>query len=387
MNCKNEIKLSSEITKDVYTDYIQEHFDLQVEDVMSEKIPFNFDIKELSDWNIGLICGGSGSGKTTILKKLGNIVEPTFDESKSLISNFSSLPPSEAVSLLCSVGLCSVPTWLKPFHVLSNGEMYRARLAKSVYDAKEGEIILVDEFTSVVDRDVAKTMSFAVQKLIRKKNLRIVFASCHYDIIEWLMPNWIYDLNKGGVLEKYDSARRPTIELQMYRTETDTWEMFKKHHYMTEELNKSAACYVFTWNDKVVAFVGVLPQPSGYYEKGVRGTRTVVLPSFQGIGIGSKVTEFVASIYKADGYRYFTKTVNPKLGEYRSRSENWLATAKNGRPIRKSNSKLNKKQKLRASYCHEYVGKPLRGCQDVIQNIKYMRETKNGYKQLCLFDF
>ena len=247
-------------------------------------------------------------------------------------------------------------------------------------------MILVDEYTSVVDRNVAKSMSNALQKYIRKEKKQIILATCHYDILEWLRPDWIYDLNKGGALEKGDCLRqRPQISLSVYRSTYDTWNIFKKHHYMTEEMNKSASCFVFSWGKQLVAFVGVLPQPSGYFDKAVRGTRTVVLPDFQGLGIGSRITDFIASIYKQAGYRYFTKTVNPKLGEYRNHSEKWKTTSKNGRIIRPSVSKLNKKQKLRASYCHEYVGEGLCGYEDLMKPIEQMRYDKSMEGQLTLF--
>ena len=381
-----EIVLKSNVNRDEYTDYIQDHFDLSVGDVAEVHIPNNLNLSRLGDWNIGVICGASGSGKSTILHSLGEIKEVEFDNNKPLISNFSPMTPQEASQILCAMGLASVPTWIRPYSSLSNGEKYRAEVAKRISSEIGEGIILVDEYTSVVDRNVAKSMSNALQKYIRKEKKQIILATCHYDILEWLQPDWIYDLNKGGALEKGDRLRqRPQISLQVYRTTYDTWNIFKKHHYMTEEMNKSASCFVFLWGKQLVAFVGVLPQPSGYFEKAVRGTRTVVLPDFQGLGIGSSITDFIASIYKQAGYRYFTKTVNPKLGEYRNHSEKWKTTSKNGRIIRPSVSKLNKKQKLRASYCHEYVGEGLCGYEELIKPIEQMRYDKSMEGQLLLF--
>ena len=381
-----EIVLKSNVNRDKYTDYIQEHFDLAVSDVAEVRIPNNLNLSKLgSEWNIGVICGASGSGKSTILHSLGEITEVEFDNNKPLISNFEPMTPQEASSILCAMGLASVPTWIRPYSSLSNGERYRAEVAKRI-SSNRGGVILVDEYTSVVDRNVAKSMSNALQKYIRKEKKQIILATCHYDILEWLQPDWIYDLNKGGALEKGDCLRqRPQISLSVYRSTYDTWNIFKKHHYMTEEMNKSASCFVFSWEKQLVAFVGVLPQPSGYFDKAVRGTRTVVLPDFQGLGIGSRITDFIASIYKQAGYRYFTKTVNPKLGEYRNHSEKWKTTSKNGRIIRPSASKLNKKQKLRASYCHEYVGDGLCGYEELIKPIEQMRYDKSMEGQLTLF--
>lgn len=164
------IELSSKIKNDKYTEYIYDAYDIQNKENTSVSIPLNLGEAKNFNWNIGVIFGGSGSGKTSILKKLGAIKTVEFDKEKPLISNFDWLEPKDATALLSSMGLSSVPTWLRPFHTLSNGEQYRAILAYLVSSAKEGEVILVDEYTSVVDREVAKAMSFALQKYIRKEN-------------------------------------------------------------------------------------------------------------------------------------------------------------------------------------------------------------------------
>ena len=200
------IELKSKINQDKYTEYVCEQFDIQNKEETSVSIPMNLDGINDIDWNIGVLYGGSGSGKTTILKHLGKIKEIELDREKSLISNFDWLEPSEASKLLTSMGLASIPSWLRPFHLLSNGEQYRAQLAYLVASAEDDETILIDEYTSVVDRDVAKAMSNAVQKYIRRTNKKIILASCHYDIMEWLQPDWIYSPSRG-VLEKKSDGK------------------------------------------------------------------------------------------------------------------------------------------------------------------------------------
>lgn len=385
------VVLRSNVCKDEYTQYIQEAFDLKVGDVSKVCIPYKLNLGQLEEWNIGVICGASGSGKSTILKQLakandGVIASPTFDEKKCLISNFSNMTPRDATMLLSQMGLASVPTWIRPFRVLSNGEQYRASLAKAVSEAKDGEIVYVDEYTSVVDRNVAMSMSNALQKYIREHNKKIILATCHYDILEWLRPNWIYDLNKGGALERGDYLRRPPIELQVYRTTCDTWERFKKYHYMTSELNSSATCFVFTWDNNLVAFVATLPFPSGTVKNAIRGSRTVVLPDFQGMGIGSKVTNFIAAIYKRNGYIYYTKTVNPALGKYREKSPLWESTPRNLKEMDEKSASCNMMGALlRPSYCHKYIGDPIYGYEDLLLPIDKIRYKRANENQLTLF--
>ena len=372
------IELKTKILNDKYTEYVYEAFDIQNREETSVSIPMNLGEAKNFDWNIGVILGGSGSGKTTILKKMGDVKKVIFDAEKSLISNFDWLEPKDAALVLTSMGLSSIPTWLRPFHALSNGEQYRATLAYLVADAKDNEVILVDEYTSVVDRDVAKAMSFALQKYIRRENKRIILASCHYDILEWLLPDWTCSPQKGGTLERCDYRRqfRPQIKLQVSRVEAKTWDFFKKHHYLTEEVNKSCKFFLFEWNEKPIGIVVVATNPSGTVRNSFRLSRTVVLPDYQGIGIGSRISEFICSITKG---RVFTKTVNPALGEYRNKSKNWKPTSKHLKTLkgqRKESGENVWTTKTRPSYCYEYIGESINGYEDLLLPINEMR-SKN----------
>jgi len=338
------IKLMSEIIEDEYTRYVCDSFDIQDSKKTSVEIPINFAECKNFEWNIGVIYGGSGTGKSTLLKHFGTIREIQFDDNKSLISNFDWIEPSDACLLLSAIGLSSVPTWLRPFRTLSNGEQYRATLAYLIGSAKEGEVILVDEYTSVVDRDVAKAMSFALQKFIRKHNKRIILASCHFDIMEWLLPDWTYSPLKGRV-ERHDYLRqsRPKIEFQIFRCRYETWRIFKQHHYLTQDLNKASKCFALTWNDKPTSFIAILPLPSGTIQNAFRVSRLVVLPDYQGLGFGIKLLNYIGAMYKAIGKTLYIKTSNPSLFMGMTRNEtNWKLVTENNNieQIKKTNEKL-----------------------------------------------
>lgn len=161
------------------------------------------------DWQIGLIVGASGTGKTSIGKKLfggGKIID--------LYSGWGKTPIVEEISpggdfnavtgALANVGLGDVPSWLRPFHALSNGQQFRAGLARLISDAPDE--VIVDEFTSVIDRQIAKIGAMAFSKGWRRnKNKKCVLLSCHYDIIEWLQPDWVYDTSTGEFKKKAKS--------------------------------------------------------------------------------------------------------------------------------------------------------------------------------------
>ena len=371
------IKKKNKIINDKYTEYIYNSFDIQNKEETTVKIPINFSECKSFDWNIGVIYGGSGTGKTTLLKEFGEIKDHKFNNNISLISNFDFLEPKEATLLLSAMGLSSVPTWLRPFALLSNGEQYRARLAYKVASAKANEVILIDEFTSVVDRDVAKSMSNAIQKYIRRENKKIILASCHFDIMEWLLPDWTYSPLKGRLERASSRRQRPKIELQIFRCRYETWNIFKQHHYLTEDLNKAAKCFVTIWNDKPIGFIAILPMPSGTVKNAYRVSRLVILPDFQGLGIGIKILNIFGSMYKKNNQTLYIKTSNPSLFIGMSRNiKYWLLSGEtnNVEQIKKNNIKLineNKdngikliKESVTKSY--KYIGKEYENKIDII---------------------
>ena len=366
-----DILLKTKIERDAFVDYVIEAFDIQDAEESTTRISNNMYLPE--SWNIGVIYGGSGTGKSTLLRKFGEIKTPTFDPTKPLISNFDFTTPEDAANILSSMGLASVPSWLRPFHTLSNGEQDRARIAYLIGSASNDEIVLIDEFTSVVDRDVAKAMSNSISKFIQRTGKRIILASCHFDIMEWIKPNWIYSPTKGRVEIRDCLRRRPKIELEVFRCRYETWNVFKQHHYLTEELNKAAKCFCATWNDKPVAFIGILPFPSGWVQNAFRVSRLVVLPDFQGLGVGFKFLNYVSSLYVAEGMKMYIKTTNPGLGEKLvSSPSQWRQTSKYNKAVTEkslktmSDSNMWTMKSAKKFYATEYIGQASNDSTDVI---------------------
>ena len=171
---------------------------------------FDIDIDSL-DWGIGLIVGASGSGKTSIGRqffnqdKIYNLYDG-WDLSKPIIDCIKPDGDFNTVTgALAAVGLGDVPSWLRPFNALSNGQQFRAGLARLITEAPDE--VIVDEFTSVVDRQIAKIGAMAFCKSWRRnKGKKVVLLSCHYDIIEWLQPDWVYDVNTKVLKKKLQSG-------------------------------------------------------------------------------------------------------------------------------------------------------------------------------------
>ena len=148
-------------------------------------------------WQIGAIVGASGTGKTSIANKLfEKEMKQKYEYTHaSVVDDMpSDCPVEEITKMFYAVGFGSVPSWLKPFSVLSNGEKMRVELANRLL---RNELSIFDEYTSVVDRNVAKTMCIATKKTMQKMpNKKLVVVSCHYDILEWLQPDWVFDTNE-----------------------------------------------------------------------------------------------------------------------------------------------------------------------------------------------
>jgi len=304
-------------------------------------------------FQIGLIIGPSGSGKSLLLKEFGNEENIQWESTKAIVSHFST--PNDAINRLTAVGLNTIPSWCKPFHVLSNGEQFRANLARRLKNEA-----VIDEFTSVVDRNVAKAASVATRRFIERENLQnVVFASCHYDILEWLRPDWYFD-TVTGVLHDGRLLRRPPITLRVYPCNRAVWKMFAKHHYLNDKLNKSCRSYLatadFGQGEVPVGFVSSLTFPSGNFHNAYREHRTVVLPDFQGLGIGPKISDIVAQIHIDQDKRYFSRTAHPRFGAYRDRSLLWKKTGSYGKKVSASKNKEGIGGDGRICYSHEYIG-------------------------------
>jgi ABC-type ATPase with predicted acetyltransferase domain len=157
---------------------------------------FEGDINLPEHWNIGAIVGKSGTGKTTIAKEIfGDHFFSSHNYTASSV--IDDMPKDKTVEeitrMFYSCGFGSVPSWLKPYSVLSNGEKMRVDLAKALLCEN---FVVFDEFTSVIDRNVAQTCCIATNKAVRKLDKQFIAVSCHFDILDWLQPDWVFDTDQ-----------------------------------------------------------------------------------------------------------------------------------------------------------------------------------------------
>lgn len=346
--------LSCEVLVDSTVKELSAAFDYEFTGKSSFSPPILPDIP--SPFAIGLIVGPSGTGKSTALKRFGYESPVSWEPHLAICSHFKDA--LDAQERLSAVGFNSIPSWMRPYHVLSTGEKFRADIARRL-----GNGAVIDEFTSVVDRNVAKSCAYSIRRYADKSGLKnMVFASCHYDIIEWLRPDWVFDTSTNRMVGR-GCERRPQVTLEVLPCTHRAWKIFRHHHYLDGNINKAARCWIAAWNETPVGFAAALPFPNGNLKNAWRGHRTVVLPDYQGLGFGVRISDAVAMMFLSEGCRYFSKTAHPRMGEYRNKSPLWEPTTKNERTREDYSTgrcTLEKDYKMkhahRLCYSHEFKG-------------------------------
>ena len=136
--------------------------------------------------------------------------------------------------------------------------------------------------------------------------------------------------------------------------------MFREHHYLSADYNKSAHVYLAYMGDVLVGWCSILAMPNGAIKNAFRVNRLVILPDYQNLGIGTKFAEFIGDLYLSQGKRYYMRTSHVRLKRHFESSSLWVATATNG-VLRKTDDSIKYNnyhadlKRICASF--EYVGK------------------------------
>jgi len=331
------ITLETPIERTVRVQQVQGLFDLP--DERFSRVRWDAQLPlDNKPWNIGLITGPSGCGKSTIARHLFRDALwldqlPPWPTGQAVVDGFpESLSVREVTECLSAVGFSSPPMWLRPYSALSTGQRFRCDLARLMASLTSGQIAVFDEFTSVVDRTVAQVGSAALARTIRRNDQRFVAVTCHEDVIEWLQPDWVFYPERAAVISGVSYPEpafarrvlrpRPEVAIEVVRTTRRLWPLFAPHHYLSHSIHRASVCFIATHKGRPIAFSAWLNQMSK--KGGKREHRTVVLPDWQGIGLGMKLSSLIASMWKSLGYRATSTTTHPAFIAARKRSPNWV---------------------------------------------------------------
>lgn len=298
-------------------------FDVPVD----EKLTVHLDVTlplDAKPWHVGLVTGPSGSGKSLLARHVwpDAFVAPSWDE-RTVVDNFpAGMGIKDVTGLLSAVGFGSTPAWLRPHSTLSNGEAFRADMARVLAETPPGDVSVVDEFTSFVDRQVARVASHAVQKSVRRSGRQLVAVTCHSDVIDWLQPDWVVELPSGKFTWR-SVQPRPGLRLEVYAVDRAAWPLFERFHYLSPLLSNAAQCYGGWVDGELAVFSSYLHFPHAKIRDMKMAHRIVVLPDYQGLGLAGRISEWQGQYLHMQRLRYRIVTGHPAFLHYLRSSPRW----------------------------------------------------------------
>lgn len=172
---------------------------------------------EINSGDIVLLCGPSGAGKTTLLNLLkqllihpdvmpegcsGKIEVPSdasvkvldlLRNSLPLVNSMGRFPFEHVLYALNLAGLAEAHLYVKRFKELSNGQRYRAMVAKLI--ASGVNIWMADEFCATLDPITANIVSKNLRRCAKRHGITVILAAANWsEFIHELMPDKIIHL-------------------------------------------------------------------------------------------------------------------------------------------------------------------------------------------------
>lgn len=362
--------LKSEVSKSFRCQRAANSLDIDTKKKSVHELKVSADLEK--PFNVGLILGASGSGKTTLAKKIfgPDCFETFLNPDKPVIDQFpEEYSYDQCAEILSGIGLTSVPCWIRPVKTLSNGQRARAEAALGLVTS---EAPVLDEWTSVVDRTVAKVMSHCVQKFARRQKKQIVLLSCHYDVVEWLKPDWVIDCNNETFQDRrlLRPVEREKLVFDVRPVDRKTWRYFSKYHYLSDTLpgGQIYTFGLFHGQNQIgfQCFANYVPTRPGA-DPIYHSNRVVVHPDYAGLGLGLRMVNICAEYMKSRIPNCDIRAKFSSVPMYRARLKDpaWkmmlcqrqIGTVKNvgstiGRAKKKDSFRTNVK-----TYTFRYVGK------------------------------
>ena len=326
------------------------------------------EIEEHANSQIHVIFGPSGSGKTTILKHYSDKFRVNSEE----VVLPSHGRPIDFISedLLLAVSLMSIPAWFTDIENLSGGERERLKIAfilKASLNTQEW--IILDEFSSLVDRATAKGLAKSVGKWIRENNKKIILATIHTDFFHFMKPDFIWSSRYNKQMNA-DDFPKGEIDLTFKKGSKKDWSTFKQFHYLSGELSPVSDIYLSLHQNFPIGFIAITAQ----FNIGKRIHRLVVLPEYQSLGVGSRLLEYVTQVNRDYGFEVYIKTSHPAMGHYLNKSDKWTPTVHN---MKKYSSTFGKSKGRSDCWCFKSVLEPA-------MREKKFKEDFNTWKPLKL---
>jgi len=171
--------------------------------------------------DVALVTGPSGAGKSLLLRELGGrlrgrarpcLAVTSAPAMRSVLDEIAGLcggtGPSSALRMLGRAGLSEARLLPRRTAELSEGQRHRYELARAMARAgapgRRGVTLLVDEFASTLDRAAARGLAGTASRWARESGVRLVCATAHDDVLEWLAPRILVVVGMDGRVEQFE---------------------------------------------------------------------------------------------------------------------------------------------------------------------------------------
>ena len=198
----------------------------------------------LTPGHVVQIVGASGDGKTSLLRGLKAGISdrdirscPEFLESKQnqcAVFDLFDGEYTERANTLAMAGLAEPKLWARPAGALSVGEQARLRIAIAMHQAKPGDVMLVDEFASTIDRASVYSFAQSVRRWVSASGVTLVAASAHEDLEGMLGADTVIDARTQCVRSQRSHQQ------QSIRVETGVIEDYEQLAYLHYRSGKPA---------------------------------------------------------------------------------------------------------------------------------------------------
>jgi len=180
----------------------------------------------LGNFSMGVVAGPSGSGKSSLVRRFFGLPPmPKWLPETPVLAHFASLAQAQ---LCCDAASLNLSTAMRPYEAMSGGEQARAQVARlldaALLDKRSRakaapfvQPLVLEEFTSLVDRRTALRMAKGVQTLVEQFSLQVVVSSCHRDFVRKgaLGPDWLFECDNDRFLRFQREAAEIAAEVDL----------------------------------------------------------------------------------------------------------------------------------------------------------------------------
>lgn len=396
---------------------VSEIFGIGVNEEVEHVILEDYEFDENAD--VVYITGCSGSGKSSLLRALKEYynyddleLQQIMNEDKAIIDLIGD-DTKDAIGLLSICGLAEAKLFVKRPFELSDGQKYRLQIGIMLY--KKQKVLCIDEFTSFLDRVTATVVAFNIQKICRRNNIKLIVATAHNDLEEFLKPDVKIDFKTGdGVETTYNSVEdtNPFIKhLTIEEATKQDFDNFIKYHYKNvKAVPGQKKMYKLMYKDRAIGLAvyaaasRMLSGRNTYFnkhymtEKGypkmdevntdfISASRFIIHPQYRGCGLGAWFTSETVQLIDKEFGRAFIEfsSVMAKFTPFLQKGGVMDVCDNESAKTKKDTDKI---KTLLAKYGLSYdFLTSLEYCQQVIDTIpeKEIRNAFNGRLRTAMF--